>query len=337
MKIFVLGLLVLGLALTQSTPITKKIDKRNTDSPKTEAGKLEKTKDSSKLSNSKIESPKITPPNAESSQLDKLKIEEGKDEKKDNLELEDASDQKQVDREKKSCKTLTQPFQPAKVCMEVVRSPSTITVCDDENYISSYGSGTRPQIRPQIQSTTQSQMPYENFLYNIPQSQSLLYQQPTNPLELLIEGGPQQINIPSYISNQGYGLNYNQMPNSYLSQLYGGSGLGYGSGNMVLPGIQGSYSMGGRPGISNIYCPPGGYSFNRPTGQVISGLQSGGYGGLYSGLQGGPCTCTCSPSLLSGSSLISLNRNADESSSRNSILQTSLSSPTFRSKVLLVS
>ena len=323
MKIFVLGLLVIGLTLTQSTPVTKKIEKRNVNqSSKIEASsKPEKPKGPiSKIDDPKVGSPKVSskiePSKVESStdESSKIKIEKSKEDKNHDLELEDASDSKQVDRAKKSCKTLTnQPSSPAKFCMEITGSPSTVTICDDDRPIFGTGFPSDPGSHPQSQNSPQgphsSQPGYDNSqpsVYNLPQSQSgydqaqtlydLLYQHSSSPVDIVIENGPQSsVYQVSPQSPFGYPQNvHNLHPHLH----YPGTGPGQGSSIYLVPGSQGypeTYSVGGpgNPGYPAGGLQPGspGYSISAypgtPGSITIEGLPTGGPGGYPYGGPGG--------------------------------------------------
>ena len=138
MKIFVLTLFILGLTLTQSSPVSKKVEKRTpTENPKTESSPKSKTPENetaiSEMLKSKLA--KLGDANIEDDQ-DKSSDQPQDDKKKpkrDALSPENESENKEVDREKKECKTVrTAPSPATKVCLEISNSPSEVEICQDD-------------------------------------------------------------------------------------------------------------------------------------------------------------------------------------------------------------
>ncbi|XP_033220887.1 bromodomain-containing protein 4-like [Belonocnema kinseyi] len=136
MQLLLLTLLFLGLTLTQSTPVAKKVEKRT-------AIESTKTEILPKFLNAKDDTEKFKPKTLkfEESKIEKFiddkkdeKVKEGQDLKNDDkLRPEDDSETLEVDREKKSCKTVKTPAPPpTKICLEIASSPGEVEICQDD-------------------------------------------------------------------------------------------------------------------------------------------------------------------------------------------------------------
>ena len=188
MRVFALILFILGLTLTQSSPVAKKVEKRTAiESTKADISpKLFNPKDDPESFKPRVlqfDDPK-TKINKDGQKDEKIQDSKDlkKEEKKDDLRPEDDSESLDVDREKKSCKTVkTAPPPPTKICLEISNSPTQVEVCEDDP---PPRPETRPQEPPQINVETQPSFEYPVFQvphFHIEEPQTIYVPPPPPP------------------------------------------------------------------------------------------------------------------------------------------------------------